>query len=135
MKKVFLTIFLIIFIILQSKSQIKLTVEISNLDNNLGVVFFELRDGKDKFVKGISAKISDKKCIITIDSLKVGEYSFKYFHDENLNEEIDKYWIGIPYEGFGFSNNAKVIFGPPSFEDTIFKISEDTYLICEPLYY
>jgi uncharacterized protein (DUF2141 family) len=63
--------------------------------------------------------------------LKPGKYAFKYFHDENNNnKKMDTNVIGIPKEGYGFSNNAKGRFGPPDFKDTIFEIKNDTTIIC-----
>ncbi|MGB1242482.1 MAG: DUF2141 domain-containing protein, partial [Chitinophagales bacterium] len=45
------------------------------------------------------------------------------YHDENENWELDRNWIRIPKEMFGFSNNAKAKFSPPSFEECSVDIS------------
>ena len=116
------------------KSQITLKIEISNLRNNKGTVLFDFRDGNDNSIKGISQEIKDNKCIIKINNLKTGKYSFKYFHDENKNKDIDTYWIGAPKEGYGFSNNARGTFGPPSFEKTVFYLNDNKTLHCTPRY-
>ena len=36
-------------------------------------------------------------------------------HDENMNGKLDTHLLGIPKEGYGFSNDAKVFLGVPSF--------------------
>jgi uncharacterized protein (DUF2141 family) len=42
--------------------------------------------------------------------------------------------MGIPKEGFGFSNNAKGTFGPPSLEKMIFEVEENMSVKCTPTY-
>ena len=49
--------------------------------------------------------------------LKPGTYALAVYHDENENREFDTGFLGIPLEGFGFSNDAPVFFGPPDFAD------------------
>jgi uncharacterized protein (DUF2141 family) len=65
---------------------------------------------------------------VTIDSLPPGDYAFGIFHDENQNNEIDKNWMGIPSEGFAFSNNAMGSFGPPSYTQAKFTIPEKSII-------
>lgn len=43
-----------------------------------------------------------------------GEYAVTVLHDENSNAKID-FLLGIPKEGVGFSNNPRLMTGPPSF--------------------
>ncbi len=128
----------LVFILLTSfspKSQNILTIEISSLNSNKGKVLIELSDSEKNFVKGISAEIVKHTCIVTVDSLKAGKYSFKFFHDENNNNKLDTNWVGIPKEGFGFSNNARGTIGPPSFKKTIFDFKGVVSQKCTPLYY
>ena len=49
--------------------------------------------------------------------LEPGTYALAVYHDENENREFDRGFLGIPLEGFGFSNDAQVFFGPPDFAD------------------
>jgi uncharacterized protein (DUF2141 family) len=120
---------------LVSSGQHTLTIEISDLRNNNGQLILAFNNEKEIKIKGITQSVTGKKCIIVIENLKPGKYAFKYFHDENNNEKLDVNWIGIPKEGYGFSNNAKGSFGPPSFEKTIFVLKENTTLKCTPTYY
>jgi uncharacterized protein (DUF2141 family) len=53
-----------------------------------------------------------------------GKYSIKAFHDENENSKLDTNFTGMPVELYGFSNNARGQFGPPSFERTAFTLNE-----------
>ena len=38
---------------------------------------------------------------------------------------MNKNWIGMPKEPFGFSNDAKGRMGPPDFEDASFEVKKD----------
>jgi uncharacterized protein (DUF2141 family) len=49
--------------------------------------------------------------------LAAGEYAVMLFHDENGNQKMDSNLLGIPTEGYGFSNEAKGRFGPPKFSE------------------
>lgn len=128
--------FIILFILsgLASTGQVTLKIVIQNLENNNGVVVMDFRDASDQRLKGITQKINNKQCTIILNDLPPGKYSFKYFHDENKNNKMDNYWIGAPKEGMGFSNNARVKFGPPDFEDTLFEVKKDTTIVCTAHY-
>ena len=64
--------------------------------------------------------IKDKKTEWLINELPYGTYSISIFHDENGNNKLDKNAIGVPKEDYGFSNNARGLFGPPDYEDVKF---------------
>jgi len=42
-----------------------------------------------------------------------------------MNKELTTNFIGIPKEPIGFSNNARIKFGPPSFEEAKFNVEKD----------
>lgn len=128
-------VILIVFSSWSEPGENKLTIEIRDLKNSKGKVLLELSDTEKNVIKGVSAEIVNNICTITINDLEDGRYSFRYFHDENNNEELDTNFIGIPKEGFGFSNNAKGTFGPPAFEKTIFEIKGSLTLKCVPSYF
>ena len=52
---------------------------------------------------------------LTIGGLKPGGYAVAVIHDENGNAKLDTF-AGIPREGFGFSRNPAIRFGPPRFD-------------------
>ncbi|MDC7694380.1 DUF2141 domain-containing protein [Asticcacaulis sp. DXS10W] len=54
--------------------------------------------------------------------LPPGDYCIMLFHDENENGTMDKNLLGIPSEGYGFSNNARGSFGPPKFSQMKFTV-------------
>lgn len=57
-------------------------------------------------------------------SLKPGIYGITLLDDENGN--IDKNLIGMPYEGFGFSNFFMEKLKKPSFDDFKFQLKSNT---------
>lgn len=46
---------------------------------------------------------------------KTGVYALAIYHDENASRGFDRTGIGLPAEGYGFSNNPATIAGLPSF--------------------
>lgn len=54
-----------------------------------------------------------------------GRYAVSVYHDENNNQKIDRGWLGIPVEDYGFSNNPSTLFGPPSFARASFELHYD----------
>ncbi len=54
-------------------------------------------------------------------TVPAGTYAISLIHDENGNGKLDKRLI-MPAEGFGFSRNAPVSFGPPSFASAAFTV-------------
>lgn len=58
-----------------------------------------------------------------IENLTYGTYAVSVLDDENGNLEMDMF-MGIPKEGFGFSNNARVGLSPPKFEECSFKLDQ-----------
>ena len=135
MKKYVLLISLLLFIKpFISVAQLTLTIEIDGLRNNKGQILLQVYDEKHNKVKGAIGEIINEECVIIIENLKPAKYAFKYFHDENKNDKLDNNWMGLPAEGYGFSNNAKGTFGPPSFKKWIFELKDNKKMICNPNY-
>lgn len=131
------TIFFISLFLLNTflaQGQYSLVVEIEPLRNNKGKVLLELSDDNKNVIDGFRGEIKDNSCTIAIHDLNPGNYAFKYFHDENNDEKINTNMVGIPKEGYGFSNNASGKFGPPSFNKMIFEFKQTDTLKCIPTY-
>jgi uncharacterized protein (DUF2141 family) len=60
---------------------------------------------------------------VVFAELPEGVYAVSVFHDENMNQKLDKNLMGIPKEGYGASNNPKKRMGPPNFEESKFSLS------------
>lgn len=59
---------------------------------------------------------------LSLSGLAPGAYAMSVIHDENGNGKLDKFGF-VPREGFGFSRNPKIRFGPPSFKAVRFTIA------------
>ena len=55
-----------------------------------------------------------------------GEYAISLFVDSNGNKKIDKNFLGIPKEQYGFSNNVMGRMSAPSFDQAKFVVSGPT---------
>jgi uncharacterized protein (DUF2141 family) len=51
-----------------------------------------------------------------------GAYAISAYHDANRNGRFDQSFIGLPQEGYGFSNNPSTLLGPPSFRAARFVV-------------
>ncbi|TRX71327.1 DUF2141 domain-containing protein [Carboxylicivirga sp. M1479] len=122
-------------LLLSFDGPITLTINITQLENSDGHILLQVTDAESNAVAESIQAIDNKTCTIVFDKLKPGNYSYKYFHDANGNKELDTNMIGIPKEGYGFSNNAKGTFGPPSFEKTVFTLQNDTTHNCVITYF
>ncbi len=58
------------------------------------------------------------------DGLPYGAYAVAVIHDENRNAKLDTF-LGIPKEGFGFSRNPVISFGPPKFKASEFPVGAE----------
>ena len=61
-----------------------------------------------------------------IADVPYGDYGIAVLHDENKNGKMDKNFVGIPLEPYGFSNNVRVTFGPPTWEKSKFVVKGST---------
>ena len=111
-----------------------LNVEITNFRNSKGTVLIQVFNKDKEIVKTLETKIKDKKSNFSIANLQKGEYAIRYYHDENSNKELDFNWMGVPNEGYGYSNNAKAMFSEPEFKDWLFQLDKNKSLNLECYY-
>ncbi|MEZ0243948.1 MAG: DUF2141 domain-containing protein [Sphingomonas sp.] len=104
-----------------------LTIDITNLRSQKGVIRICLtRDAKDfpdcrDAAGAIKRSIPASAPSVRIDGLAQGNYAIAVIHDENSNSKLDTF-MGIPREGFGFSRNPRIGFGPPRFSAAQFEL-------------
>ena len=126
---------LLTFIPISNKAQYLLNVEITNLRNNNGPILMELYSENHVLLKQEKGIIKNNKCNFSFVNLKPAKYAIRYFHDENQDYKLDTNLIGVPTEGYGFSNNVLDTFGPPPFEKWIFEIKENTNITLKVKYH
>lgn len=65
------------------------------------------------YVGRVKAVAGTTRVCITVP--RPGTYALAIYHDENANEKFDRTGIGLPAEGYGFSNNPSTLAGLPAF--------------------
>lgn len=109
---------------------------------NIEVVIKEMRSAKGQIVIGIykdqdgfkennpiDQKIFQKKEqsgeMVVKFNLAPGTYGFSLVDDENSDDEMEFNFLGMPKEGFGFSNFYLTSLSRPTFEDFKFTVTEN----------
>ena len=103
-------------------------VKILNIRNNTGTIdcaLFESPVGfPNEFLHSttnvIIIKIQQTQARCDFENISPGTYAIVVIHDENRNGKLDTNWLGVPTEGYGFSNDAKGVIGAPSFSAASF---------------
>ena len=103
-------------------------IAITNLRNTKGVIRACMTTNPDIFPRCREDPASHRTVVkagenvsLTFSGVKPGRYSVALLHDENDNGKADRALLGMmPKEGFGFSQDAPVRMGPPSFNDAAF---------------
>lgn len=102
------------------------SVKIENLKSNEGNVrvalFNTAADFPKKLFKGEVTEAKQGTVTVVFKGIPEGNYAFSAFQDINGNEKLDTNAVGKPTEPYGFSNNARGLFGPPSFDDAVVKV-------------
>ena len=66
--------------------------------------------------------VTAKTVTLTLPAPVPGRYGIKLFHDVNGDGKMDTNLMGFPTEPVGFSNDAPIRLGPPSFADAAFDV-------------
>jgi uncharacterized protein (DUF2141 family) len=102
------------------------TVTVSGIRDNRGVVRVAICPRAD-FLKPrcpyFALSPSEAGSVtVTINGVPPGVYAAQAYQDANDNSILDRNWLGLPKEGMGFSRDAPMRFGPPSFADADFTL-------------
>jgi len=104
----------------------KLSVNVSGLHSDNGVVRCGLYASADSFRKpgqersGVIARPSGQRATCVFNGLPAGNYAVAVFHAERNETQIEYGMFGKPKQGYGFSRNPSSSFGPPSFDAAAF---------------
>jgi uncharacterized protein (DUF2141 family) len=115
-------------------SQHTIQVEVTGIKNDTGVVMLQLLNDREEVVVQEKGTIIRGVSEISIKEVPSGKYGIRYYQDENGNGVLDRNKLGIPKEGYGFSNNAYGLFGPKPFSEWLFEITDDKELVLKIKY-
>jgi uncharacterized protein (DUF2141 family) len=80
-------------------------------------------DPGDTTFATVSVPIHDGQAVAEFDNVPAGRFAVSVFHDEDGDRELDTGALGIPSEDFGFSADARNVFGPPSFAEASLELA------------
>lgn len=75
-----------------------------------------------KQLVGQEKSVTGKSMQLIFENVPVGEYGVVAFQDIDKNKDLKTNFVGLPKEPIGFSNDAKIKFGPPDFDDAKVKV-------------
>jgi len=104
-------------------------VKILNISNSTGTVACALFESPAGFpieylryaTNMMVIKIRETQARCDFLDIPPGTYALAVIHDENMNGKLDTNWLGVPTEGYGFSNDARAFLGAPSFSAASFQ--------------
>lgn len=117
------------FLFTRATESCSITLQISGCRNSNGYVLVSLFSAADGFpskaekaVKKGRLPIQKGSAMCTWSELPKGRYAIAVLHDEDNNQRMTTSFLGLPKEGYGFSNNVTGFMGPPSFEKASFSV-------------
>lgn len=121
----------------------KLTVLFDNIRNKEGIIYIFIYNYENQYPDNPYRNFEINKQVVsdygtlkfTIpESLSKGRYAISVLDDENANEDLDLF-LGIPLEGYGFSNNISPFLSMPDYNDLLFDLSTNKKTINLTLQY
>ena len=96
-------------------------------------VYDNTNDWMKKPVSSAVIPLVNAAAEITLPGLTNGDYAVSAFLDLNGNDKLDRNFIKMPTEPYGFSNGATGSFGPPPFDKAKFTLGTEPVRIAVPL--
>ncbi|MDD2635553.1 MAG: DUF2141 domain-containing protein [Bacteroidales bacterium] len=121
--------------------QTSITINVNNIRNSKGTIKWAVfKDGskfnsKSGYADAGSTVAEKGSTLIKTKNIPDGTYAISVFHDENNNSDVDFSFIGMPVEGFGFSQNPRIYFGPPKYKECTFTKKGNTTQNIKMKYY
>ena len=113
-----------------------LKINILNLKKS-GFLYLSICKDETEFRGKVENESVEESCIDSVKEINLqnfeinsvlphGEYAFTLYVDFNGNQKLDKNFLGIPKEQYGFSNNVMGRMSPPTFDQAKFAIAGPT---------
>lgn len=114
------------FVVNNVVSAASINVTVTNIKNLKGVVRIGIINKEKDFpyeaFTGKKIPVNGSSVNVKFTGLAPGEYAIVVHHDENCNDKVDKNILGLPLEGYCFSNNVKALTAPPKFKSAKFTL-------------
>lgn len=79
-----------------------------------------------RFYRATVKEAAGERLEVLFPGLPPGKYAVSAYADANGNGRLDRSFLGMPTEQYGFSNNARGRFGPPGFAEAAFELGDGT---------
>ena len=127
----------------QSPSCPGIHVNILSIRNSKGTVDCALFDSPvgfpTEFLHSASSvmvlRVRNTQARCDFEDIRPGPYALAVIHDENSDGKLNTNWLGIPTEGYGFSNDAKALIAAPSFSAASFSYDGHGVVMTISLHY
>lgn len=106
-----------------------LTVHVKGLRQVNGQLLLAVHGGEENYSKQTNPaalrriEIKENPTSVVIPDLPAGDYVVSLIHDSNNNGKLDTNFVGMPTEGWGFSNNVGAR-GRPSYSEAKFTVAD-----------
>ncbi len=104
-------------------------VRVSNVAGGKGKLSVAVCD-RERFLKQCSHHASVParagEMVVALRDIPPGTWAVLAYQDENENGQLDRNFMGIPKENYGFSRDAVGRFGPPEFDDAAIDVRDGT---------
>lgn len=114
---------------IQAQSSAKL--RLGNPGGKKGALYLAVYNTKETWMlpeKAFSKSIipiAAKDTTLDIGSMPDGQYALAMFLDENGNGRLDKNFLGIPSEKYGFSGTRQPLFRAPHFDEAVIRLTSE----------
>lgn len=114
----------------KNDNQCTLSIEFSDVRNKEGKLYIfiynyenQYPDNPFKYFEVDKSNVHCNHLLVNIPNLQKGRYAISILDDENDNEDMD-FFLGLPTEGYAFSNNVRPLLSLPEYNDLLFDLSE-----------
>jgi len=114
----------------QKGTVIAKVMDFESTDGKLALTLYNKEKGfPEELEYAVETRILDLNgrdvMVVRWDNLPYGDYALAGHHDANSNGEMDYNWVGIPKEGYCFSNDVKPVLSAPDFSDAKFRLGQE----------
>lgn len=112
-----------------ASERVSVVFRVRGLRNDRGRIMGALFDRPERWVRpgeevaechaSIRARVA--RCELEV---RPGRYAFAFAHDEDGDGRFDRDFLGIPSEGYGFSNDVRPSLSLPSWQSAAFELRE-----------
>ena len=126
----------LILVPISNSEEANLKINILNLEKP-GFLYLSICKDEAGFKETVENESKEESCIASVKEidlqnteinnvLSYGEYAVTLFVDLDGNKKLNKNFLGIPKEQYGFSNNVMGKMSPPTFDQAKFVIKGPT---------